>query len=366
MRKVIVPLVILLILCGCWDKTYIQDLDMVDVVGLDRDDKSNIKMSLAISSLDEAHQGGGKPDIQLYTTQSNSVTSALEKSDFKAPGLLTFNQNRLYILSKSFSSGSPTDELKILGRIATSPLNSSIVVYDGEVSEMLSTKRQSGRTIANLLVVTLKEAEKNKYLPKVTLLRFILCNDDPYVDIALPLITGVGESMQLNGAALFRDGKYSGIDLPPELTKISMLLNGEKGRGTYLISPSDGESYESWVKKASRKIVVNTNGNQVTDIRIPMKIQLLITDAGKASKKVALSETKIDEIEKVLTDSINKQALEAVQTLQKANCDFLGLAREIHAYHHDVWKQMNWREEYPKLTIRPEIEVQILNSGVML
>ncbi|KRE92143.1 hypothetical protein ASG89_33360 [Paenibacillus sp. Soil766] len=93
-------------------------------------------------------------------------------------------------------------------------------------------------------------------------------------------------------------------------------------------------------------------------------MQVYLTDTGKRNK--ALSENKLDTIEKMLSDELNKQALVTIQTLQKANCDFLGLAREIHGYHYKEWNQMNWREEYPKLNIRPEIKLKILNSGVML
>jgi Spore germination B3/ GerAC like, C-terminal len=97
---------------------------------------------------------------------------------------------------------------------------------------------------------------------------------------------------------------------------------------------------------------------------LPLKIQAQLMYS-QTSKK-ALTQTKLNKLEKMLTDEINKQALQAIQTLQKANCDYLGLAREIHAFHHKEWSHMNWRKEFPKLTIRPEVKLQILNSGVML
>ncbi|OCT15991.1 hypothetical protein A8709_10250 [Paenibacillus pectinilyticus] len=367
MKQLVCSIFILLIMSGCWDQNRIKDLELVDVVGLDTVGKSNLtKMNLAISSLNEAHQGGGKPGMELITAQGGSVGDAIENIDYRTAGGLSFNQSRLYILSKSFAAKEPTEDMEIFGRVASCPLTSSVVVYDGEVTDLLAMKKKEGKTIANYLVVLLRHAESLHNTPKETLLRFIVGKADPYGDLALPLIKMNGDNIQLSGAALFREGKYSGIDLSPNLTKLSMLLKGENGTGVSLIIESGGDTYELWVKKASKDLHVKSSDNKVNDIILPLHIQAVLTDAGKNNKAKALSQSKIDDLERMLSEEINKQALQAIKTLQKANCDYLELAREIHAFHYKEWKQMNWREDYPEMNIRPEVKLQILNSGVML
>jgi Ger(x)C family germination protein len=253
--------------------------------------------------------------------------------------------------------------MKVLGQVATCPLTSSVVVYDGEVSKLLAKKELKKKTVANYLAILVKEAESINFIPKETLLRFLFAKKDPYVDVALPLIQAKGDNILLNGAALFREGSYSGVDLSPALTKIVLLMKGVAGSGLHLIVDLDGATYDVLVKKARRKIIVNANDNKVTEIMLPLKIQAQILESHTNNNP--LTQTKRNNIEKMLTYEINDQALQAIQTLQKANCDYLGLARELHAYHHEEWSKMNWRKEYPRLTIRPDVKLQILNSGVM-
>lgn len=365
MKKMVLVLAALLPLCGCWDMSQMKNLQMIDVIGLDKEQRTNqSKMSLAISSLTEAHQGGGKPGMELVKAQGSSLSEALENIDFETAGGLSFNQSRLYVLSKSFATDDPTGAMKVLGRLSTFPLTSSVAVYDGEVSELLEKRKLQGKTIANFLVVMLKQAEKINYVPKETLLRFILSKADPYIDMALPLIKSNGESVVMEGAALFREGNYTGIDLPMNLTKMAKLLKEGKGTGIYLIVKINGNPYEVWVKKARRDMVVKTKDSRVTEVSLPLRIQATLLDTHEKNQSV-LTPEKLEALEKQLTEKLNEEAQLTVQTLQKANCDYFGIAREIHAYHNKQWRSMNWRSEYPKLSIKPEIQLQILNSGVM-
>ncbi|MDM5237636.1 Ger(x)C family spore germination C-terminal domain-containing protein [Bacillus cereus] len=51
--------------------------------------------------------------------------------------------------------------------------------------------------------------------------------------------------------------------------------------------------------------------------------------------------------------------------LQKANCDAFGIGRHLIAYHPDLWKKKNWNKDYAKVKFKPEVEVNILYSGVL-
>ncbi|WP_251026671.1 Ger(x)C family spore germination C-terminal domain-containing protein [Bacillus sp. ISL-46] len=48
--------------------------------------------------------------------------------------------------------------------------------------------------------------------------------------------------------------------------------------------------------------------------------------------------------------------------MQKANCDVLGIGRQIKAYHPNIWKSINWLKDFPEMSIEPNFDVQILNS----
>lgn len=365
MKRICAVIVLLLAMCGCWDKTRVNNLQMIDVIGLDLEKENGFtKMSLAVSALNDAHQGGGRPLKELISSTGSNFSVAMENSDFATAGELTFNQSRLFILSKSYASAKPTNEMNVLGRIPSFPLTSSVAVYDGHVSELLARERIQGKTIANYLVVMLKEAESTYYIPKETVLRFILDKSDPFLDPALPLIRSEKDKIFMDGTALFREGRYTGVDLTMDQTKLALLMKNGKRTGVKIVAEIDKVPVQIWVKDVKRDIRVITKGDQVTKVILPIQIRAVILDTKTSDK--ALSEKDLQSLEKELTAKINEQALETIRKMQKANCDFLALAREIHAYHYKQWIRMDWRKEYPRLSIRPDIKVRILNSGVML
>jgi hypothetical protein len=73
----------------------------------------------------------------------------------------------------------------------------------------------------------------------------------------------------------------------------------------------------------------------------------------------------VNQMEKVLSDHLQELAAETIKTMQKANSDALGIGKEIKAYHPGIWKSMDWRKDYPRLSIEPKFTVQVLNTEVL-
>lgn len=71
------------------------------------------------------------------------------------------------------------------------------------------------------------------------------------------------------------------------------------------------------------------------------------------------------EIEQFLSKEWTEHAEELMQRIQKANCDFLGIGRELNAYHHNLWTKLDWEKEYPQIKIEPHVQVEIVNTGIL-
>ncbi|KRE92144.1 hypothetical protein ASG89_33365 [Paenibacillus sp. Soil766] len=126
-----------------------------------------------------------------------------------------------------------------------------------------------GKTIANYLVVMLRRAKELNYLPKVTLFRFIMGKQDPYVDFALPIFKMEANDIQTVGTALFREGSYSGVDLNSTLTKLAVLFNEGRGAGSYMIIEINGASYQIVVKKQNGILSLRRKVIQLAKLNCP-------------------------------------------------------------------------------------------------
>ncbi|QHT63791.1 hypothetical protein GXP70_07490 [Paenibacillus lycopersici] len=62
---------------------------------------------------------------------------------------------------------------------------------------------------------------------------------------------------------------------------------------------------------------------------------------------------------------LTQQAVNVMQTLQRANCDYYQLGHTLAAYHPKLYHAMNWRERYPKLDIKPKVAVTIITNGIL-
>ncbi|MBT2728003.1 hypothetical protein J7E63_13750 [Bacillus sp. ISL-75] len=38
------------------------------------------------------------------------------------------------------------------------------------------------------------------------------------------------------------------------------------------------------------------------------------------------------------------------------------MGRQVKAYNPNIWKSINWRKDFPVMSIEPNFDVQILNS----
>lgn len=70
----------------------------------------------------------------------------------------------------------------------------------------------------------------------------------------------------------------------------------------------------------------------------------------------------VNRMEKELSEHLEEKAAATIEILQKSNCDILGIGRQIKAYHPKIWKSLNWRKDFPEMSIEPNFDVQILNS----
>lgn len=78
---------------------------------------------------------------------------------------------------------------------------------------------------------------------------------------------------------------------------------------------------------------------------------------------VMLKSDYVNQMEKQLNSYLEERAVATIQTIQKANSDVLGIGRKIYSFHPDIWKSLDWRKDYPQMSIEPKFDVQILNSN---
>nr|WP_254610043.1 MULTISPECIES: Ger(x)C family spore germination C-terminal domain-containing protein [unclassified Bacillus (in: firmicutes)] len=125
---------------------------------------------------------------------------------------------------------------------------------------------------------------------------------------------------------------------------------------------SDYVTFEVSKGRVKRKLKVTTDKNDNVHVNIKLHLQIIVLEYPKGQ----LHKTKEREnLNKQLSKQLTNESKKIIKTLQKAHCDAFGIGRQLIAYHPDLWKKKNWKEDYPKVKFTPEVEVKMLYSGVL-
>jgi spore germination protein KC len=364
MKKASFVILLLLLLTGCWDQMQLRHLKMVDIASIDFDEKSgNIVLQYIVTSLKSAGQGGGEPKSEITELKGPSLVEAVSEGDYidRAPFLGV--NTRIFVISKSFASHGPIPKLNFLLQAPYAAINSPLIVFDGSLSKFLKTNVKNNKEFTDLLYEFVSSLEKNGIISNVSMMRFIQSNKEPLEDVALPLLKQSSSGVELNGALLFRQGTNTGEKLDKEQVRLVMLLLGKdqgKQRLTgHMSENADGRYYSVYVRKVDSKITVHPEPNGLPKVKIEVRLKMISIEAGE--KVQMLNTNKVNHLEKQLSKHLEKQAMETIKTLQKANCDLLGIGQELKGYHPNLWKSLKWRKDYPRLSIEPNFDVKILN-----
>ncbi|MDU0206032.1 MULTISPECIES: Ger(x)C family spore germination C-terminal domain-containing protein [Paenibacillus] len=378
MKRVVGSMVILLLLTGCWDRLPLRNLKIVDIAGIDYDEKSSkVLLNFVVTKLSRAGQGSGISVSESTEISDSKVIGAVGKGLYKEQGPFIGINTRLFLLSESFAAHQPVRELSFLLDTPFTTINSPVVIFDDQDSPFF--KQFNSSTITDktkLLNDFVKSLETYGIVPNVTMMDFLLSKEEPLNDFALPVIKHVNSRMELNGALLFRQSESTGIRLNNEQVQSIMFLVGNGNAVQKLKGFSskfnygrvartghlDDKDYAFFIKKINSKIIAHQQLSGLPDITIKVKMNIYATELGEELS--GLKTEYVNEMEKALSNHLNELATNAIKKIQEANSDVLGIGKELKAFQPALWKTLEWRKVYSRLLIEPQFEVRILNTGI--
>ncbi len=374
MKRAVVVLLLLPICAGCWDQKPLRNLHLVDVACADVDEKSGeILLTYIVTVLKKAGQGEGDPKSESTLLKGPSVVEAVGQGDYFSAGPFMGIHNRIYLLSEAFASRDPIEQLSFLLHAPYSSINTPVVIYEGSIAKLMETQSFSKGDFTETLNQFILNLEANRILPNVSMMHFILSKQEPLEDIALPLIKHSGSELQFSGALLFRQGEKAEEKLSKEQVQTLMLLLGEdfnkhkvggrtkSGTGQQLLTGQihDAEFALS-IKKGGARISIQSGADGLPKATVNVKLKVNVYKFGQYG--VNLKPDDVNRLEQKLIRYLEERAESTIETIQKANSDVLGIGRKIYSLHPSLWRSVDWRKDYPRMSIEPKFDVQILNS----
>lgn len=348
-------------LTGCWDQHYLVNRTLVNGISFDITEEGKIDAS--VRALNIQSKGGGQFDIydELVSAVRPTTSGLALDVDSKIGGEIDASKAFVVIIGEDLAKKGIHPIIEVFYRNMGSYLSSKIVITKGKAKDILSLEKEKS-PIAFEILQLLNGAEVDTVIPKETTFTVWKKMLDYGEDIILPYLEIVeSNKVEVAGVALVDDDKYTGLTLSKEKSSILLSLMDQlskMNRLALLLGP-EKNAISFTTKDLSRNLEVLVNQDNKITCKINVKMNIDVVSYPQDFRKGL----DIKKLKKEISDELTKQAKEVTNTLLEANCDALGIGRRISSFHPELWKKINWGEEYKNVQFEPNVKVNIIRTG---
>jgi spore germination protein KC len=385
-NTILILLLLLPVLSGCWNQKELTDLAFVMALGIDKGKEKKFNLSFQLvnpGNVSSGQTGGGKGlPIAVYRSSGDTITEAARNATKKVSRRLYYAHTNVVVISEEVAKESLLYVLDALDRDPEFRTTTELVIARGSKAEDIVTTL----TILDRLPVT-KITKQIKFSESMLGENISLNIDDFLIGLLSkgkqPIANGyrlVGDKpkarkaenlqktttdafLQSDGLAVFNKGILRGW------------INYDKARGIV------------WVldKVQSTDININWEGKKnalsIAPIRSKTKVSVRIVNEkpiinvknenegwiSEANTAIDLDSPEvIAQIEKLTEKEITRQIRASVKEAQKLKTDILGFGEKVHIANPPLWKKIqgNWDEEFADLQVNVHVDSYIRRQGI--
>ena len=210
-------------------------------------------------------------------------------------------------------------------------------------------------------------------VPHTNMMMIFKYTIDPSVSLFLPHVAynKKKNEVKLDGLALMDGRKFSGTVLDIDESNMCMLMYNKKGKINALtIKVSDEDNRLPLrnyltvnVDRLHRKIRIQpVEGEYPLQVKLDLELDVKVWEYPKDRLDNPEVRKMLDE---QLNEELTKRAEKVIKKLQKSRCDIFGIARELIAYHPELWNKVKdeWETVFSNITFKPQVHARIAYKG---
>ncbi len=375
----ILSLLLPLLLSGCWNRRELDEIAVVEAMGIDKLEDNQISLTLQLlkpSGLKgpsaSGEKGGGGSSFRVVTTTGQTVFDAIRNATTQVDRRSYFGHNKVIVIGEeSARSGiSPLLDLSV----RDPELRELVYVFiaKGTAKDILEAEHPQEKIPARAIENLAKATRASSKVPQVVLLdvmkNLVSKTNDTFIPgielIAQNEGNTVEKTFELHETAIFKDDKLIGWFSPEETRGLLWILGEVKSGIIVVSSPSDeSKNVALEIIRASGKVTPEMDEGELT-VTVEVKEegnlaeQMSQVDLSKAETFKQLEEKQTAVIEDEIRAALNKA--------QKWGVDIFKFGEKFHQKFPAEWPELqeNWDEEYPKIKVNLAIDAKLRNMGI--
>ncbi|WP_282035267.1 Ger(x)C family spore germination protein [Metabacillus indicus] len=354
-----------LLLSGCWDQKLLKNTVFMSATAFQVKSEDEVLVTTSIHTYTTKEQ---RPVNKTYSVVAKSTRDSKIKLNQEASGFLMTAKNKVFLLQDDLAKKGLLQFADVLYRTPESPLNGKFIIVEKDPKAILELQKVGDELIGENLAGLIKTMEFESAVPTETIQSICTVLFDEGKGLMLPYmkLNESNQAAEITGAALFHKDKYTGVTINTDQTKLLLALSNKRNKAMMIndtIPFKDEQltvSYEISHSKGNLKI--EKDGLNKVKVKLPFKAEL---DIMEFPHDRLYEKSVLENLQKGIEKKLQQNMEETISIIQEANCDYLGIGRELIAYHPEMWKKLDWEKDYPEISIEPEVSVEIVHHGII-
>lgn len=383
MKKLLLILITLTFLTGCYNYRELNDLAIVTAISISKEkDNYNIAVQVVNPKKDQDTSSSNEPDFIVYKSKGETLQAAFESLVKESPKRMYKTQMQILIIDEKMAKNNIKEVFEYLAR--DPEIRNEFNVLIGKSDNILETLTPLDNLSSQNILDSLKAS--SKYLGNTNLLTFNeLLSDyqNEKTEMAIPVIkltsqknkddkntekilekTTTTPAIVLDNISIFKDNKLIGYLSTKETVSYNFINNNITLTNIKKDYPNN--------KYIAYKILKSKSKLEVT----PKKHTITLTIKGnaeinEATYNIDLSKEKnIKKLEKSLNKRLEKMITSSFNsTRKKYNSDIYGFEdlyyKKVPKYYNKIKKDWD-SKEFQKIKLKVKSNIKIVEQGNIL
>lgn len=367
-NKLLCIFILPLILTGCWDYKDINNRTIGITTGIDisKDGTESIGEKVKLWAGSQGEGSSSSNSIEVYKFKGIGITFENMKKNYETQiPELNFDQSAIaLIVGKNYAEKIGIESY--MNRAYYSQgLRSSIhvTVSEDALDDLFSKKVDNAISIGYGIEETLRylNHEGKTMVKSVQEIQ----SDSRFGNIGylIPYITVSNNTVKYLGFAVMVNSKMVDIIKYEESNGFLLLLSKKAVDTRAFSSPNDYKNLLSITSSLKKRSIKTSYENNKINIYIDLKLKSVIDYEYHIEP---LSNSDIKKLQGTIKSKLNEDVLTAInRSRNEFKSDVFGFARYFKAQNSEIYKTINWSDEYPNAVFHVKVNTTITSTGLL-
>jgi spore germination protein len=313
-----------------------------------------------------------KERTELIYSNADILREFREKARRTSAKVVEGGKIQQFLIEDSLASKGINNLLEVIERDSTDPPTAFVIITESSPKDIFEALQGYEDKPAPAFYIhdLIKSNIKSSYVPETSIFQFSTLYFSPGIDPVAAIIkhqSDKGKGVEITGTALFAGDKFVGkIDVKE--TPFLLAMMGKMKRSVFISKKVQEKEPDNNKKgcaisitKAKRKLSVDMLDNK-PKVNISLKLNATIADF----KWNKMYDSDFEQyLEGVISAEIKEICERILRHTQEVGSDPIGIGDIIRAKHNSYWESVNWENAYKDVIFNVDVNVNIMNHGVI-